>query len=158
MKHLSSVDESGRSLVEMLGTIAIITMITIGGIAATRAGMDTYRTNNLADQIDQVAQNTQDLYSWQRNYDGLGTSSFWIKNCKDVAKSCTNGKITPIVGGEMTLTPGGNGFIITVTNIPAVTCHALKNKNNWGFIESATNTCPPSPRSGTGTIRFQTLY
>ena len=37
--------ESGRSMVEMLGTLAIIGVLSIGGIAAYSYGMDKYRAN-----------------------------------------------------------------------------------------------------------------
>jgi len=41
--------ESGRSMVEMLGVLAIIGVISIGGIAGYTYAMDRYRTNELLD-------------------------------------------------------------------------------------------------------------
>ena len=39
--------ESGRSMVEMLGTLAIIGVLSIGGIAGYRYAMDNYYTNEI---------------------------------------------------------------------------------------------------------------
>ncbi|MBR6412424.1 MAG: hypothetical protein IKS41_04615 [Alphaproteobacteria bacterium] len=41
--------ESGRSMVEMLGVLAIIGVLSIGGIAGYTYGMNKYRTNELLD-------------------------------------------------------------------------------------------------------------
>ena len=41
--------ESGRSMVEMLGVLAIIGVITVGGLAGYNYGMNRYRTNEILD-------------------------------------------------------------------------------------------------------------
>ena len=43
--------ESGRSMVEMLGTLAIIGVLSIGGIAGYSYGMDKYRANQTTNDI-----------------------------------------------------------------------------------------------------------
>ena len=43
--------ESGRSMVEMLGTLAIIGVLSIGGIAGYSYGMDKYRANQTINDI-----------------------------------------------------------------------------------------------------------
>ena len=43
--------ESGRSMVEMLGTLAIIGVLSIGGIAGYSYGMDKYRANQTMNDI-----------------------------------------------------------------------------------------------------------
>ena len=42
---LSMISQSGRSMVEMLGTLAIIGVLSIGGIMGYSYGMDKYRAN-----------------------------------------------------------------------------------------------------------------
>ena len=57
--------ESGRSMVEMLGTLAIIGVLSIGGIAGYKYGMDKYKANQTindvmlmgVDMITQLSQN-----------------------------------------------------------------------------------------------------
>ena len=48
MKHIF---ESGRSMVEMLGTLAIIGVLSIGGIMGYRYGMDKYRANETLNEL-----------------------------------------------------------------------------------------------------------
>ncbi|MBR6674664.1 MAG: hypothetical protein IKL32_01935, partial [Alphaproteobacteria bacterium] len=69
--------ESGRSMVEMLGTLAIIGVLSIGGIAGYKYGMDKYRANQTVNDImlravDLIAQATQGqealtLSEWQND-------------------------------------------------------------------------------------------
>ena len=42
-------DDSGRSMVEMLGVLAIVGVISVGGIAGYIYGMNRYRTNEILD-------------------------------------------------------------------------------------------------------------
>ena len=43
--------ETGRSMVEMLGTLAIIGVLSIGGIAGYKYGMDKYRANQTINDV-----------------------------------------------------------------------------------------------------------
>ena len=47
--------ETGRSMVEMLGVLAIVGVISIGGIAGYNYGMNRYRTNELLDGANKRA-------------------------------------------------------------------------------------------------------
>ena len=69
--------ESGRSMVEMLGVLAIVGVLSIGGIAGYSYGMDKYRANQTVNDImlravDLIAQATQGqealtLSEWQND-------------------------------------------------------------------------------------------
>ena len=48
-------NESGRSMVEMLGVLAIIGVLSIGGIAGYTLAMNRYRANELLDAASKVA-------------------------------------------------------------------------------------------------------
>ena len=45
-------NESGRSMVEMLGTLAIIGVLSIGGIVGYSYGMDKYRANTIMNDVN----------------------------------------------------------------------------------------------------------
>ena len=61
---MKKVNESGRSMVEMLGVLAIIGVLSIGGIAGYTMAMNRYRANeglaaaNLL-RIEAIAQNKE---------------------------------------------------------------------------------------------------
>ena len=47
----NNLNQSGRSMVEMLGTLAIIGVLSIGGIAGYSYGMDKYRANRTMNDV-----------------------------------------------------------------------------------------------------------
>ncbi len=47
--------ESGRSMVEMLGVLAVIGVLSIGGIAGYRTAMDYYQANEIIDSVSKAA-------------------------------------------------------------------------------------------------------
>ena len=49
--NLKHKNQSGRSMVEMLGTLAIIGVLSIGGIAGYSYGMDKYRANQTINDV-----------------------------------------------------------------------------------------------------------
>ncbi len=55
--------ESGRSMVEMLGVLAIIGVLSIGGIAGYSKAMEKYKLNKTIEEITTTAQNVRILCS-----------------------------------------------------------------------------------------------
>ena len=49
INKIKKAGETGRSMVEMLGVLAIIGVITVGGLAGYNYGMNRYRTNEILD-------------------------------------------------------------------------------------------------------------
>ena len=54
LKKLFSKTQEGRSMVEMLGVLAIIGVLSIGGIAGFNMAMRKYRKNELVDPINKM--------------------------------------------------------------------------------------------------------
>lgn len=52
---MKNVNESGRSMVEMLGVLAIIGVLSIGGIAGYTRAMRGWRANEIIDAASRVA-------------------------------------------------------------------------------------------------------
>ena len=51
-KQFENQSQSGRSMVEMLGVLAVIGVISIGGIAGYRMAMNRYQANQIANEIN----------------------------------------------------------------------------------------------------------
>ena len=68
------VNEQGRSMIEMLGVLAIVGVLSVGGIAGYSKAMAKFKTNKVIDQINTISTNVRTLYSSQRNYGGLTTT------------------------------------------------------------------------------------
>lgn len=60
--------QSGRSMIEMLGVLAIIGVLSVGGIAGYSKAMMQYKINKTADQITQIIGNVRTLYGSQKSY------------------------------------------------------------------------------------------
>ena len=52
---MKNINESGRSMVEMLGVLAIIGVLSIGGIAGYTMAMNKYQANEIVNTIVQAA-------------------------------------------------------------------------------------------------------
>ena len=62
----------GRSMIEMLGVLAIIGVLSVGGIAGYSKAMEKYKINKTISAVAQIALNIKNLYAEQKNYYGLG--------------------------------------------------------------------------------------
>ena len=67
-------EQSGRSMVEMLGVLAIIGVLSVGGIAGYSKAMAKFKLSKAMDQVSTIVTNLRTLYSSQPNYKGLTTS------------------------------------------------------------------------------------
>ncbi len=67
----SKVVSSGRSMIEMLGVLAIIGVLSVGGIAGYSKAMEKFKINKTIQQISQIVTSTRTLYASQGDYTGL---------------------------------------------------------------------------------------
>ena len=70
-----STTQSGRSMIEMLGVLAIIGVLSVGGIAGYSKAMMKYRINKTIEQITLIAGNVRTFYSTQKTYAGLDSTT-----------------------------------------------------------------------------------
>ena len=64
----------GRSMIEMLGVLAIIGVLSVGGIAGYSKAMEQFRINKMIDNIAMIITNIRTLYIQQKDFNGLITS------------------------------------------------------------------------------------
>jgi len=64
-------NENGRSMIEMLGVLAIIGVLSVGGIAGYSKAMSKYRTNKAIDQATMLITNIRTMFAQQQTYKGL---------------------------------------------------------------------------------------
>ena len=63
--------ESGRSMIEMLGVLAIIGVLSVGGIAGYSQAMSKFKVSKTTDQVQTMVTNIRTLFTGQRTYNGL---------------------------------------------------------------------------------------
>ena len=104
-------NQSGRSMVEMLGVLAIIGVLSVGGIAGYSKAMNKYKINKTTDQISMLVANIRTMFATQGSYEGLDNQQavkFGIVP-NDLYKAGSENKITSSSG--ITNAFGGNVLI-----------------------------------------------
>ena len=140
------INEAGRSMIEMLGVLAIIGVLSVGGIAGYSKAMTKYKTNKVVDQMTMIVTNLRTLYAQQTSYDGLnnanailmgvipdemGTSGSALVNAFNGAVFITSAKLSTVND-----TAGIKAFTITYTGLPRESCVTLAT-GDWGSGHSA---------------------
>ena len=112
--------ESGRSMVEMLGVLAIIGVLSVGGIAGYSLSMRRHRANQIVDYVSKYA-----LVVYNTCYqkalgtaDGIGCSS------SDV--SFESADVGPLPAGVETLDHSNRGLALAPSSL---------EDNDEGFVE-----------------------
>lgn len=143
MRH---INEKGRSMVEMLGVLAIIGVLSVGGIAGYSKAMNKYKINKTNDQLSMLIANIRTLFSSQSDYTGLnnGTAIQYGVVPNDMYRSAANGNysanyaITNPFAGDVTIAVSGSdaghpshAFTVTYENIPQEACVNIMT-SDWG--------------------------
>ncbi len=135
---------SGRSMIEMLGVLAIIGVLSVGGIAGYSKAMMKFKINKTAEQISQIVTNIRTLYLQQKDYNGLDNSSAIQMGAIPDDLTISSGDIKNIFGGNIRIYTSASSaawldsvgdtddaFIISVHNLPKEACVALATMD-WG--------------------------
>ena len=64
-------NEKGRSMIEMLGVLAIVGVLSVGGIMGYTKAMGKYKVNQLLNQMAELTINIRTLFFQQNEFSGL---------------------------------------------------------------------------------------
>lgn len=141
---MRSKNQFGRSMIEMLGVLAIIGVLSVGGIAGYSKAMMKFKINKTIQQVAQVATTVRTLYAQQKDFDGLYSSSYGTSSSLDdiimpdsIQK--VSGSYQNEFGGrfDVGVRAYWNGryyydnFYIDLTSLPTEVCMAL-GSTDWG--------------------------
>jgi len=104
MTILSKNNQSGRSMVEMLGVLAIIGVLSVGGISGYSKAMAKFKLTKAQDQITMLLMNIRTAYATSPSYDGLNSKTageFNLAPGEMVSGSGSNTKLYGAFGGEV---------------------------------------------------------
>lgn len=137
MKKVLSSEQSGRSMVEMLGVLAIIGVLSVGGISGYSKAMAKYRANKTLDQISLLITNIRTLYANQYNYTGLDNDA--LEDFELVSADMKSGTdyVNPF-GGKIKVeaTNGNANFAVTYTGLDKQACITMATAD-WGSTASS---------------------
>lgn len=132
-------NEQGRSMIEMLGVLAIVGVLSVGGIAGYSKAMNKFKANKLIDQITMISTNVKTIFSGQRTYNGLtlGIASqvgiLPAEMYTEAKSDLGSTEVTHAFGGTVvlkaaTLNSTANdemAYILTVKDVPTDACVAV---------------------------------
>jgi len=145
--------QSGRSMIEMLGVLAIVGVLSAGGIAGYSMAMQSYKTTSLIEKINLIAQRARTTF--KGNYSGLTAASVLVN-----AGKISNNDLANPFGGTLTAVGTATNFTMTATNVPKEACVDLL-ETEWGStgvftsITAGTNTANTSSPVAAGTAITQ---
>jgi len=134
-------NENGRSMVEMLGVLAIIGVLSAGGLAGYSKAMFKHKLNSTMDQITMLVTNIRTAYGQQGNYNGLTLAkAYQLGIIPSVMASSSSGPFTNPFKGTVALdlstakgttvldgdsTDAATAFVLTYGGLPREACIAL---------------------------------
>ena len=140
MTILSKNNEQGRSMVEMLGVLAIIGVLSVGGISGYSKAMAKFKLTKAQDQITMLLMNIRTAFATSPNYDGLNNDAAVDYNIApgDMVPSGTK-NINHAFGGAVTVgacdSAGGSAstqyFYIQLNKLGREACVSLAT-SDWG--------------------------
>jgi Tfp pilus assembly protein PilE len=156
----ADVPQYGRSMIEMLGVLAIIGVLSVGGIAGYTKAMMKVKINKTVDLVSQIEANIKTLYKSQSSYEGL--SEEVVQKAKLAPEEIFNGgshsradfmndtfngntNMSNPFGGGVQIFPAtkesnngydGKAFSIGLSDIPEDACIELATLD-WGATTSA---------------------
>ena len=132
-------NESGRSMIEMLGVLAIIGVLSVGGIAGYSQAMSKFKVSKTTDQIQTMVTNIRTLFAGQRSYDGLekATTAYTMGIYTDETYIGSGDTGTNAYGGTIQLSTADNAhqFVIAYAGIPNDACVRMI-MSDWGDSSS----------------------
>ena len=132
-KMCRTTNQTGRSMIEVLGVLAIIGVLSVGGIAGYSKAMTKYRINKTIDQITQISQNVRMLYGRQRqkNYRNLNTRILYKANLAPKEMFGSGYSMTNAWGREFDIIGLGDFFEIGTVISSEEACIELVTQD-WG--------------------------
>ena len=132
-----TIDQNGRSMIEMLGVLAIVGVLSVAGIAGYSKAMAKYKINKVMDQVSTIAANTKTLFASVGNYSGLsGNSRAFNLGLfpEDMTKLCatySEGCLRNGMNGAVFIKGTTDSFTISMGGLTKEACTALFT-SDWG--------------------------
>ena len=113
------IQESGRSMIEMMGVLAIMGVITVGAIAAISSAMNMQKRNEVNDEVLQMVTQVRQIFSEFDDYSNINNATIF---------SAINMSNKNPYGGsyEITVNPSNpRQFVVSITGLSQSDCEAL---------------------------------
>ena len=138
MRKFMKSEQSGRSMVEMLGVLAIIGVLSVGGISGYSKAMAKFKLSKAMDQMSMLVANIRTTYASLATYGGLSTATAreYGLASRDMF-SPASGELVNAFGGSVEVVAvennsiAGTGFAIVYNGLEREACMGL-GAADWG--------------------------
>ena len=113
MTILSRNDQKGRSMIEMLGVLAIIGVLSVGGISGYSKAMAKFKLTKAQDQISMLLMNIRTAFATSPSYDGLTTQTSREYNIAP-------GDMFGAASTQLNNAFGGQAYVYNCASVPSV--------------------------------------
>lgn len=113
MKRFMNSEQSGRSMVEMLGVLAIIGVLSVGGISGYSKAMAKFKMSKAMDQMSMMVANIRTTYASMATYAGLDTLT---ARAYGLASRDMFGPDSKQESQSLVNAFGGNVYVSSITN------------------------------------------
>ncbi len=132
-------NQTGRSMIEMLGVLAIIAVLSVGGIAGYSKALTKFKINKIVNQVTTIAANIKTLYAQQKDFEGLTTESATLMGAIPNEMGSSYPLTNPFNGAFNIYTSYyTDGFALVYDDLPKDVCLTLvtmgwEGKNSSGL-------------------------
>ena len=132
-KKLYKKQQSGRSMVEMVGVLAIMGLVTAAAFVLITSGMSSQKINRVADEVDVLVSNARSMTAESEYTCSLPLNTEeGLEKGKSLAKAILKTESTPL-GGQYAITHSTTGktcdkdtkFVIHITKMDSDACETL---------------------------------
>ena len=134
-------NEKGRSMIEMLGVLAIIGVLSVGGIAAFGTMFNRYKVNETQIQANAIAAKISAFGAESASYNGLNNKAAVKMGAipSSAVSNAANGTLTNMYKGDITVAAAKLfsdstdllAYTITYNHLPKDACVAMA-AYDWG--------------------------
>ncbi len=95
--------QNGRSMIEMLGVLAIIGVLSVGGLAGYTKAMKQYRINKTITQVLEISSRVSVLGDQMSSYAGLSNAAVIKMGMVPSELISSSSSLTNVYGGDVTI-------------------------------------------------------
>ena len=116
--------QSGRSMLEMIGVLGIVCILSMQGFSAYSHAMEKIAVNESLLQLNSIVRNIYELYHSQHSYRGLDNKTMIDSNAVPRNMVVSNNELRNLFGGDvkMRAVSYGKGFVIVYNGLPSTVC------------------------------------
>ena len=140
--------ESGRSMIEMLGVLAIMGIITVGAISMISYAMRMQRQSAVNDDVYQLVLGVRQLLGEYDDFTRIDNSTIFTALAMS-DKNPYGGKYSVAVNPSNT-----QQFVVTISGLSASECKALETKAWTDSVDGASGNCVSMARDNYVNITY----